>query len=86
LARQIRVLSNEDQSDYGARRATYDLKKLRAKQIVRRIGQTRRYESTIISSNFTLKRLSKADFIRSQSRFYHTDLLGIFDMLSFLAS
>ena len=30
---------------YGARRAAYDLKKLRGKKIVRRIGKTRRYES-----------------------------------------
>lgn len=30
----------------GPRRAAYDLKKLRAKMIVRRIAQTRRYEST----------------------------------------
>jgi hypothetical protein len=29
----------------GPRRAAYDLKKLRGKKIVRRIGQTRRYES-----------------------------------------
>src|ERR1017187_4302750 len=33
------------ESEHGARRAAYDLKKLRGKQIVRRIGQTRRYES-----------------------------------------
>ena len=29
---------------YGPRHAAYDLKKLRGKQIVRRIGQTRRYQ------------------------------------------
>ena len=46
LARQVRMLSNQDESEYGARRAAYDLKKLRGKNIVRRIGQTRRYEST----------------------------------------
>ena len=45
LARQVRVLSNQRQSEYGARRAAYDLKKLRGKKIVQRIGQTRRYES-----------------------------------------
>ena len=39
------MLSNQIESEYGARRAAYDLKKLRGKQIVRRIGQTRRYES-----------------------------------------
>lgn len=46
LARQVRLLSNQPESDYGPRRAAYDLKKLRAKNIVRRISQTRRYEST----------------------------------------
>jgi hypothetical protein len=46
LARQVRLLSNQDESEYGARRAAYDLKKLRGKNIVGRIGQTRRYQST----------------------------------------
>jgi hypothetical protein len=46
LARQVRMLSNQGESEYGARRAAYDLKKLRGKKIVRRIGQTRRYQST----------------------------------------
>jgi hypothetical protein len=46
LARQVHMLSNQGESEYGARRAAYDLKKLRGKNIVRRIGQTRRYEST----------------------------------------
>ena len=46
LAGQVRLLSNQAESDYGPRRAAYDLKKLRAKEIVRRIAQTRRYEST----------------------------------------
>jgi len=46
LARQVRLLSNQAESEYGPRRATYDLKKLRAKNIVQRIGQTRRYESS----------------------------------------
>ena len=44
LAAQVRVVSKQSQSEYGRRRAAYDLKKLRAKQIVRRIGRTRRYE------------------------------------------
>ena len=39
------MLSKQNESEYGARRAAYDLKKLRGKKIVRRIGQTRRYES-----------------------------------------
>jgi hypothetical protein len=38
LARQLRLLSNRADSDYGPRRAAYDLKKLRAKNIVRLIG------------------------------------------------
>ena len=44
LARQVRLLNNQGESEYGPRRAAYDLKKLRAKNIVQRIGQTRRYE------------------------------------------
>jgi hypothetical protein len=45
LARQVRVLSKQSESENGPRRAAYDLKKLRGKTVVRRIGQTRRYES-----------------------------------------
>jgi hypothetical protein len=45
LARQVHVLSQQRESEYGARRAAYDLKKLRGKKIVRRIDQPRRYES-----------------------------------------
>jgi len=45
LASQVQHLSKQSSSDYGARRAAYDLKKLRGKKIVRRIGRTRRYES-----------------------------------------
>ena len=39
------VLSRQTESEYSARGAAYDLKKLRGKKIVRRIEQTRRYES-----------------------------------------
>ena len=46
LAGQVQALSKQSASEYGPRRAAYDLKKLRGKKIVRRIGQTRRYEST----------------------------------------
>jgi hypothetical protein len=46
LARQVRMLSNQAECQYDARRAAYDLKKLRGKKIVHRIGQTRRYQST----------------------------------------
>src|SRR6202162_3221978 len=45
LARQVRALSTQSKSDYAPRRAAYDLKKLKDKKIVRRIGQPRRYES-----------------------------------------
>ena len=45
LAGQVRALSKQSESEYGPRRAAYDLKKLRGKKIVRRIGRTRRYES-----------------------------------------
>jgi hypothetical protein len=45
LASQVRTLSKQSESEYGPRRAAYDLKKLRGKKVVRRIGQTRRYES-----------------------------------------
>jgi hypothetical protein len=45
LASQVRVLSKQTESEYSSRRAAYDLKKLRGKKVVRRIGQTRRYES-----------------------------------------
>jgi len=43
--RSLRGLSKQSESEYGARRAAYDLKKLRGKKIVRRIEQTQRYES-----------------------------------------
>ena len=36
LARQVRVLSQPRESEYRARRAAYDLNKLRGKKIVRR--------------------------------------------------
>ena len=45
LASQVRVLSKQSESEYGPRPAAYDLKKLRGKKVVRRIGQTRKYES-----------------------------------------
>jgi hypothetical protein len=37
-------LGNDRRAQYGPRRAAYDLKKLRGKHIVCRIGHTRRYE------------------------------------------
>jgi hypothetical protein len=44
LAARVRALGKQSQSQYGPCRAAYDLKKLRGKQLVRRIGQTRRYQ------------------------------------------
>src|ERR1700730_9626258 len=44
LAHQVRALSRQGESEYGARRAAYDLKKLRGKQIFCRIAKTQRYE------------------------------------------
>jgi hypothetical protein len=46
LADKVRSLTGQAESEYGPRRAAYDLKKLRAKQVARRIESTRRYEAT----------------------------------------
>jgi hypothetical protein len=43
--KQMRRLSQQDDSQYGSRRADYDLKKLRGKQIICRLGKTARYET-----------------------------------------
>jgi hypothetical protein len=45
LAAQVCTLSKHTQMQYGPRRAAYDLKKLRGKQIVRRIGHPLRAAS-----------------------------------------
>ena len=44
VAARVRALSKQSPCQYGSRHAGYDLKKLRGKHIVRRIGHTRRYE------------------------------------------
>jgi hypothetical protein len=44
VAARVRALSKQSPCQYGPRHAGYDLKKLRGKHIVRRIGHTRRYE------------------------------------------
>jgi hypothetical protein len=44
LAARVRVLRNQPASEYGPRHAAYDLKKLRGKQIVQRVGKTRHYK------------------------------------------
>lgn len=46
LARKVRALSGQSELEYGPRRATYDLKKFRAKKLVRKIEFTRRYQAT----------------------------------------
>jgi hypothetical protein len=45
LAQQVRSTNNLPESDYSVRRAAYDIKKLRAKGMVRKIGKSRRYET-----------------------------------------
>jgi hypothetical protein len=44
LAERVRMQSRDKGFHYGPRRAAYDLKKLRGKQIVSRIGKTPRYK------------------------------------------
>ena len=45
MAEKVRAMSGEPDSEYGARRAAYDIKKLRGKGMVRKIGASRRYET-----------------------------------------
>jgi hypothetical protein len=45
LARQVHSMSGQPESEYGARRAAYDLRKLRAKGMVHKIGKSHRYET-----------------------------------------
>jgi hypothetical protein len=44
LAEQVRRQSGQNEAEYGPRRAAYDLKKLRGKHMVSRIGKSPRYE------------------------------------------
>jgi hypothetical protein len=44
LAQKVRTMHGPAEADYGPRRAAYDLKKLRGKGMVRKIGTSRRYE------------------------------------------
>jgi hypothetical protein len=44
LAEKVRSLSGQPESEYGPRRAAYDIKKFRAKGMIRKIGKSRRYE------------------------------------------
>ena len=45
MAQKVRAMSGEAESAYGPRRAAYDLKKLRGKGMLRKIGTSRRYET-----------------------------------------
>jgi hypothetical protein len=45
LAVKVRAMSGESDSAYGARRAAYDIKRLRGKSMVPKIGASRRYEA-----------------------------------------
>lgn len=45
LARKVQAMSSQTESEYGPRRAAYDLKKLRGKSMVRKMGSSRRYET-----------------------------------------
>ena len=44
LAEKVRAISREPASEYGARRAAYDIKKLRGKDMVQKVGASRRYQ------------------------------------------
>ncbi|MBI4295434.1 MAG: hypothetical protein HY669_04630 [Chloroflexi bacterium] len=43
LARKVHEIGERDLSDYSVRRAAYDLKKLRGKEMVSNVGRSRRY-------------------------------------------
>ncbi|MBI5032566.1 MAG: hypothetical protein HZB51_18730 [Chloroflexi bacterium] len=45
LAVQVRRLTGTSEGEYDSRRASYDLKKLRGKNVVRQIAKSRRYET-----------------------------------------
>ncbi len=45
IAAKVRAITGASENDYTARKAAYDLKKLRGKHIVRKIGRSRRYET-----------------------------------------
>jgi hypothetical protein len=45
VALQVHSMTGQPESEYGPRRAAYDIKKLRAKGMVSKIGKSRRYET-----------------------------------------
>ncbi|MGE5295184.1 MAG: hypothetical protein ACM3VT_10185, partial [Solirubrobacterales bacterium] len=46
LAAKVRQLTGQSEADYGPRQASYDLRKLRGKRLVERVGKSRRYQGT----------------------------------------
>jgi hypothetical protein len=46
LAAQVRERTGQSEAEYGPRQASYDLKKLRCKGLVERVGKSRRYAAT----------------------------------------
>jgi hypothetical protein len=46
LAAKVRELTGWSEAEYGPRQAAYDLKKLRGKGLVERVGNSRRYQAT----------------------------------------
>jgi hypothetical protein len=44
FALQVRAITGQNQQQYGARRAAYDLKKIRGKKLVARVGSSRHYQ------------------------------------------
>jgi DNA-binding transcriptional ArsR family regulator len=46
LAAKVRELGGQSEGEYSPRQASYDLKKLRAKGLVERVGKSRRYAAT----------------------------------------
>ncbi len=46
LAAKVRQFTGQSEADYGPRQASYDLRKLRGKRLVERLGKSRRYQGT----------------------------------------
>lgn len=44
FASQVRAITGQNEQEYGARRAAYDLKKIRAKDLVTKVGFSRHYQ------------------------------------------
>ena len=44
FASQVRAITGQNEQEYGVRRAAYDLKKIRGKNLLARFGSSRRYQ------------------------------------------